>query len=540
MVACIFEEHDWDDEFVSKAAEMAKVSARGGFHLFWGLVASSVISAVGVILVARLLSPSEYGLYTIALTAPNLIATFRDWGVNSAIIKFAAQYRSEEKPANVKNILAAGLIFETALGLTLSLISFLLSGFLATNIFQRPDLTPLIQVASFIILTGALLTAAQSTFTGTERMELNSITLVFKSTIKTLIVPLFVVLGLGVYGATMGTTIASLIAGLISMLLLWMIYRNYLKPNSGRLEIVENIKVMFKYGLPLSISAILSGFLMQFYNFLIAIYATDLMIGNYAVAANFVVLISFFSTPITTLLFPAFSKLDSRKEEEMLQNVFQFSVKYAALIVVPVATAIITLAQPAVATLFGEEYEAAPLFLALLAIPYLYSALGNLSTRNLINSQGETKFNLKLTIITSAVGLALSLILIPQHGIIGLLITALAAGIPSLIIALHWIKNHYNVTVDWISSAKILVSSAAAAVITYIILFQLSFSSWMKLIIGGTIFLFVFLTITLAIRTINKSDIGNLREMVGALGPLSHLLNFLLNIIEKLTDIFQF
>ena len=51
---------------MSKAIRMAKVSARGGFNLFWGLASSSIISALGVILVARFLSPSEYGLVAIA------------------------------------------------------------------------------------------------------------------------------------------------------------------------------------------------------------------------------------------------------------------------------------------------------------------------------------------------------------------------------------------------------------------------------------------------------------------------------------------
>ena len=63
---------------VSEAVRMARVSARGGFNLFWGLAASTIISAVGVILVARLLSPSEYGIVAIALTAPNLTIIFRD------------------------------------------------------------------------------------------------------------------------------------------------------------------------------------------------------------------------------------------------------------------------------------------------------------------------------------------------------------------------------------------------------------------------------------------------------------------------------
>jgi O-antigen/teichoic acid export membrane protein len=64
---------------MSKAADMAKVSAKGGFHLLWGLVVSTLISSVGTIFIARLLGSDLYGLYAVVLTAPTLIATFRDW-----------------------------------------------------------------------------------------------------------------------------------------------------------------------------------------------------------------------------------------------------------------------------------------------------------------------------------------------------------------------------------------------------------------------------------------------------------------------------
>ena len=63
---------------MTKAAEMAKVSVKGGFHLLWGLVASTVISAVGTIYLANLLSPNELGLYALAIAAPNLMGVFRD------------------------------------------------------------------------------------------------------------------------------------------------------------------------------------------------------------------------------------------------------------------------------------------------------------------------------------------------------------------------------------------------------------------------------------------------------------------------------
>ena len=89
---------------MSKAKSMAQVSAKGVFNIFWGLVVSSIISAVGVMLVAGILSEGEYGLVAIVLTGPNLIAIFRDWGVDWATIKYTAQYRAENKEENVKNV----------------------------------------------------------------------------------------------------------------------------------------------------------------------------------------------------------------------------------------------------------------------------------------------------------------------------------------------------------------------------------------------------------------------------------------------------
>ena len=173
---------------------------------------------------------------------------------------------------------------------------------------------------------------------------------------------------------------------------------------------MKTTKTMLKYGLPLSIGAILSGFLTQFNSTIMAIFVTDnSLIGNYSVALNFVVLITFFATPVTTMLFPAFSKLDAQKDKETLKNVFQYSVKYAALIVVPVTVMVMALAQPAIGTIFENKYVQAPLYLALLSVIYLFSALGSLSTASIINGQGYTKYNLKLTLLTVIIGFPLSL-----------------------------------------------------------------------------------------------------------------------------------
>src|SRR4030065_947180 len=128
---------------MSKATEMGKVSAKGGFHLLWGLVLSTVISAVGTIFIARLLGADNMGLYTIALAAPNLIATFRDWGVTTAMIKYSAEYNSENNVAKIRSIFVSGLAFEILVGLALAFLSLLLSQFLA-NFYGRPATVQLI------------------------------------------------------------------------------------------------------------------------------------------------------------------------------------------------------------------------------------------------------------------------------------------------------------------------------------------------------------------------------------------------------------
>jgi O-antigen/teichoic acid export membrane protein len=292
--------------------------------------------------------------------------------------------------------------------------------------------------------------------------------------------------------------------------------------------------------LPLSIGAILSGFLTQFYSTILYIFVTDnSLIGNYSVSLNFVVLITFFATPVTTMLFPAFSKLDAKKERELLQNVFQYSVKYATLVVVPVTAMVMALAQPAINTIFEGKYEQAPFYLALSAVTYLFTALGSLSIGNLINSQGYTKYNLKVTLLTVIIGFPLSFGLISQFGIIGLIVTSLVVGLPSLFLSLRFIKKNFGVSVDWASSAKIVFSSGTAAILTYVTISQLPFSNLIRLIAGVIIFVVAVLLLAVITRTLNKVDLVNIRQIVNALGPLRKPLAFMLNIIEKLMEIFN-
>jgi putative peptidoglycan lipid II flippase len=233
------------------------------------------------------------------------------------------------------------------------------------------------------------------------------------------------------------------------------------------------------------------------------------------------------------MLLPAFSKLNYQKDHDVLKNVFQYSVKYSALIVVPVAVMVMALSQPAISTIFQSSYFQAPLFLALSAIVYIFAAGGSLSASNLINSQGDTRYNLKISIITVAIGFPLSFILISQFGIIGLIVTSIIVTFPGLFLTLRFIKRQYDVSVDWASSAKILFSSGVTGILTYLLVTWLPFSSPVQLVIGVVVFTVVFLLLAVVTRTIDRTDMVSIRQIVSGLGPLRKPIFAILSILEK-------
>jgi O-antigen/teichoic acid export membrane protein len=525
---------------LDKATGMAKSSAKGGFKLFIGVSISSIVTAVSLILVLRLLgNPDDYGIITKALIFPAMLGLFKDWGTNSAMIKYLAQYRSENKPHRVKNVMVTGLLFELITGVLLTLLCFLLADFLATNVFRLPETKVLIEVASLTILADSFLKISQSTFIGLEGMEFHSLTLILNSGIRCFLAPLLVFLGYGIMGAIQGLIVAQVTTGIIGIIIFYIAFlRDYSKKDIlNKTDIKGTLKTLLRYGLPLSVSAVIGGFLPQFYNTLLK---DTTALGNYQTAVNFTVIITFFTIPIATVLFPAFSKLKAEEEKKTLRIVFQSSVKYGALLTLPVTLMIMVLSEPLVFAVVGTEYTEAPFFLTLYSIIYLYSAVGSLSLGNFLNGQGKTQITMKLALLTLGLGSLLGLILIPQFGVVGLIATNLIAGFPSLFMCLWWIRKHFGATIDWVSSAKIFLASGIASLVTYLLLSQLNYNYWIELITGGVSFLGVYLVIAPLIRAVNKKDVRRLRKMLSGLGPFSYVFNIPLKIMEKLLEVFKF
>ena len=518
---------------MEKAFEMGRTSATGSFQLLVGVAISTIIMAVGSIILGRLLTTDEYGLYGIALIPATMINLFRDWGVNSAMTKYIASLRASHKEGEIYDFIVAGLIFEVVSGLALSFLSLLLASSFASTVFHRPESASYIAIVSVSIISGSLLAASQSGFVGFERMELNSFTLICQAVVKTAIGPVLVFLGYSVLGAIIGYTLSAVAAAVIGLAAFYLILFRPLREKGRNLNITKTLKTMLKYGVPLSISTIVASILVQIYAFMVIPLTSNIMYGNFVVATNFSVLLTFFTTPIATVLFPAFAKLDPQNEHELLKTVFASSIKYTSILLVPATMAEMALSGPMIGTLYGEKYVYGPFFLTIFVISNLFVVLGSLSASGFLQGLGETGMLMKWGIITILIGLPLGFLLISTLGIIGLIIADIAAAVPGTLWVLYWIWNHYEAKADLKSSAKILAASAIAAFIAYMPTHFLNTANWIKLVIGLIIFLTVYVFGAPIIGAVSLTDINNLRTMFSGMGIISKIIDPPLKAAEK-------
>jgi O-antigen/teichoic acid export membrane protein len=518
---------------MDKALNMGKVSATGSFQLFIGKVLSTLILAAGAIIVGIFISDIDYGLYTIALIPASTFLLFQSWGVSSAMVKYCAHYRATDQKENLRRLIVAGLTFEVATGLALTVMSLLTANFIASSIFGQPDSAFLIALASLVILSTSLMAPAQSIFVGFERMDLNSFTMVCQA-VTYFMIPLLVFLGYGALGAVVGYTFSLLATGIIAITMLYFVIFRKLDPGkNSNSSLSQTLKPLLHYGFPIAVASILGGILLQFYSFMMGAFCDLALIGNYRIATNFAVLLTFFTIPISTVLFPAFSKLDAKKEPQLLKTVFTSSVKYTALLLVPATLALMVLSQPIISTIYAGKWPHAPSFLTLYVISNLFSIFGNLSLGSFLTGLGETKLLMELNILTLCIGIPFAFILIPALEIVGVILCILIAGVPSMFIGLHRIWKRYGVKADLSSSAKIFLASAIATIATYLFLTFFNAAAWLTLTGGVIIFLAISLIAAPLIGAINQTDINNLRAMFSGLGIISKLLEIPLTLMEK-------
>ena len=490
---------------------IAQKAARGGLFLFIGNTSSTIILAVGAIIVARLLGPFNYGLYTLAVAIPTLLVALSDVGMSSALVRLPAKARSEGDSARANSLIKLGFLLKLAVSTFAFLICYAGSTVIATTVLNRPELAPFVQLASLMIVFQAIYDATNNAFIGQDLMQYSAATQIMQAILKGTLGPVLVFIGLGITGAISGYLLALAAAGATGASILFSRYaRSLTHPDASK-----EIRALLGYGLPLYLASIFSVFLAQYQNIVLAHFADNVEIGNFAASGAFTMFMAILAYPIATAMFPMFTKMDPKNQKSDLARGFVLAVKYTSLLMIPTSVVVIVFSRDLVYLTFGRGYTLAPQYLALVSALYLLTTIGYMVLGSFLNGVADTGTVVKMSVLTLAVYLPMGPALALPWGPYGVLVAQILSNAASTIYGIRQTSIKYDALPDLRASGRILIAALVAAVpAVALIQLRLTAVGVVNLVAGGLLYLFTYLTLVPVLSAVDRFDVINLRTIL--------------------------
>lgn len=486
-----------------------------------GSTLSTAIFFVGSVVIAQLLGPADYGFFSLVISVPALLIGLVNFGMTSAITRFSTEFRTGGRTSNVKYVIKSGLLFRLTLGVIASVFCFVFSDVLATYLINTPEASSYIKIASILILFQVLFETLNAIFIGLDTMEKSAIMEMIRAVTKVLFSPLLVILGFSIFGALIGHISGYVVGVGISLtLLLFQLSKNHVDAKAES----AILKSMLKYGFPLYMSSLIVLFSTEYQTIILAFFASKTAIGNFQVTALFSTAITLVVYPFTAL-FPAFSKFDP--ESKQLGQFFRRSVKYTALLLVPASMAITVMSNDIIVTIYGTKFMLASTFIMVQMLANLSAGFGSAVLPYLFSGVGRTDIVLKSSLIYLVFFLPAVPLLLSLYDVVGLILASVICYVLATLYELFMASKTFNLTVDMRSSVKIYLASIISACIVFLFVNISPFSSILDLILGCTLFIFIYLTILPPIGVLNATDLKIFRQLfrkIKSIWPIIKLL----------------
>lgn len=396
------------------------------------------ISTIGIqfilnIIIARILSPSDYGVIGMLAIFLSISQCLVDSGFTSALIQ--AKERKEEDYGTV-------FLFNLAISVSLYLILFF-SAPAISRFYDVELLTPVLRVIGLNLIIASLSNVQKTIFTIHVDFKIQSFISIPSAIISGIIGIVMAYKGLGVW-ALVAQTLSN---GLVTTVLFWILSRE-------RFRIVFAMESFRRLG-GFGVKLMLSGLLNTAYNNLYALfigkkYSTD-DLGYYSRADQFAV---FPATTLTDIIsrvaYPLLCQSQSSKNE--LSAVYTKFVKFSCFIIFPLMIGLAVLAEPLISVILTDKWLPAAILMSILAVDGLWSPITKINL-NLLQAVGRSDLFLRLEVIKKTLSIGILLITI-HYGLIWVCLGRMIYGIIALLINMYYTvdiigKSYIEQIKDW-------------------------------------------------------------------------------------------
>lgn len=476
---------------------LKKEIAKANLVFTAGRIISAVIAFFFSIILARLLQPHNFGLYSFCIVVVSFFILFTDFGMNSTLIRFVANYIGKGKYRKASTLIK--LIFKykiVLIILTGVLVSFF-SNQIAAFIFNKPEAGFVVFFSGLVLVVNSLLEFFNSLFSSLKNFVAISAIQILQNIFKFVFVIGLILLGMSVAGAIIGLILSYLVVIMISLIIVYKKYDFII----SKLKIRINRKILLTFTSWIFIGSIAGTIYALIDQLMISRMLDVEYIGFYKIGLTWMFSIIYLVPIAAYVMYPYFSGVVNKKQ---LNLMFFNSMRYGAIFIFPLAFLLSAFSTPFVLFLYKTPFLPVTSALTILAFVSILMVFSGILTTYFVGVK-RPDIVAKIIFITLFLNITLNYFLIQLYGITGAALATFISKFIEVVVAFSIAVSIHKLTFKLSIIWKPLLASS---IIYYTALFFLPYiTNYFNFAFYGIILLTIYFAVMILIKGIRKQDL---------------------------------
>ena len=393
-----------------------------------GSVFGRAVFFVNTLLLAKMLTTADLGLYFLSFGITFVATIFGLMGLRLGVVRFVSVYNGQSNSDAVLGTVLLSLALTLISSSLITLLLFAARDWISTSVFGEPHLADILGIFVFGIPIGAATAILLAATDGLKFMQyMVYVDEIIVLSLRLISIVVFVwLLKMGVKGAAI-SYLFSAIGGLLAAFIFCSRKMSF-KVKGRRLEF--RIRQLLRFSLPLIPASLLFTASKQLNILMLGWLDTANVVGIYSIAVRLINLPMIIIRSFQAIFNPLIAHLLSKRDYAQFSRLFHLVTRWAFTMSLPVFLSFI-LFPSFFMGLFSEEIAAGASTLSILSSAQILISLSAFAGSAIIMS-GRTHLSLINNLSFVFLLVILNYILIPKYGILG---GAAAYGVGAVLLA---------------------------------------------------------------------------------------------------------
>lgn len=417
--------------------KVKKLFTTGFFHIFGSSVLNKIIVFFSNIIVVRIISKVDFGIYTYALNIVSFVLIFTGLGMVTGTFQLCSEFTNDEEKLN--RIYQYGSSVGIKFNILLSFVIVCIAMFFDFPIKGQSEMLLLMCLNPIFLIAFEF----QQIYL---RAKLKNQEFSYGTTINTLAVTIGSIVGALLLN-TSGLVIGRYVAYVVTIIAMFAVFKAPFHFRKVNIE-PELKNSLYKISVVSMANNGISELLYLLDIFILGLVVADeSMIASYKVATVIPSACIFIPMAIVTYIYPFFAS--HKNDYDWTIKNYKKLVKFLGLGNMAISAFLIIFAELIIKIVYGEQYLDATLCFRILSLNYFFSGTFRIISGNLLVTQRKLTFNLIVNVVSGIVNVIGNLILIPALYSTGAALTTLLVVLVSSIMSttyyVYIIKKGKNV-----------------------------------------------------------------------------------------------